>query len=100
MKIQGNRPENEAAIAQQKVDRAASEGRQAAAAAAKSGPGDRVALSSDAALANAAARAAAEAPDVRTDLVERMRALIDRGELGEDADKLADSLIDSMLGSK
>ena len=35
-------------------------------------------------------------PDVRTDLVERMRALLAAGELGNDAGPLADSLIDSM----
>lgn len=101
MKIQGNRPENDAAaIAQkQKLERATSEGRQAG-AAGKPGQGDRVDVSSDAALASSAAKAASEAPDVRTELVNRMRSLMEKGELGADAEKLADSLIDTMLGEK
>jgi flagellar biosynthesis anti-sigma factor FlgM len=96
MKIQGNRPENDAAVAQNtKVERGGAETRPAA--GARVGQGDRVALSSEAALASSAAKAAADAPDVRMDLVNRMRELMDRGELGADAEKLADRLIDGML---
>ena len=96
MKIQGNRPDNDAAIAQNtKVDRGGADVRPGA--GAKAGQGDRVALSSEAALASSAAKAAAESPDVRMDLVNRMRELMERGELGADADALADRLIDGML---
>jgi anti-sigma28 factor (negative regulator of flagellin synthesis) len=45
-------------------------------------------------------KAANESPDIRPDVVERMKQLHDRGELGKDVRKLADSLIDAMLGKK
>jgi flagellar basal-body rod protein FlgF len=54
-------------------------------------------MSADAALANDAVKAANESPDIRAELVERMRALLAAGELGSDAGALADSLIDSMI---
>lgn len=96
MKIDGNRPDNDAAIAQNtKVDRGGADAR--AVAGARAGQGDRVALSSEAALASSVAKAAAELPDVRMDLVNRMRELMERGELGADAEALADRLIDGML---
>lgn len=97
MKIEGNRPDNDAAIAQNtRVDRGGADARPAS--GARVAQGDRVALSSEAALASHAAKAAAESPDVRMDLVNRMRELMERGELGADADALADRLIDGMLG--
>lgn len=97
MKIQGNRPDNDAAIAQNtKVDRGGTDAR--AAAGARAGQGDRVALSSEVALAGTALKAATDLPDVRMDLVNRMRELMERGELGADAEALADRLIDGMLG--
>ena len=40
-----------------------------------------------------------DAPAIRTELVERMRALLAAGELGNDAGQLADSLIDSIATS-
>jgi flagellar biosynthesis anti-sigma factor FlgM len=60
---------------------------------------DRVQVSGDAALAAAARRAADEAPNVRQDLVEKMRAKLSAGEIGNDAERLADRLIDHMLDS-
>ena len=97
MKIQGNRPDNDAAIAQNtRVERPEADTR--AAAGVRVGQGDRVALSAEAALASSAAKAAAELPEVRMDLVNRMRELMERGELGADAEALADRLIDGMLG--
>jgi anti-sigma28 factor (negative regulator of flagellin synthesis) len=53
--------------------------------------------SADAELANEVVKAANDLPEIRTDLVERMRALLAAGELGNDAGLLADSLIDNML---
>ena len=44
--------------------------------------GDTVQVSADATLANDAVKAANETPDVRADLVEKMRALLASGELG------------------
>lgn len=62
--------------------------------------GDRVNLSSDATLAGAAVKAANAAPEIRTALVDRMRKALAAGELGADAGKLADRLIDRMADPK
>jgi len=59
--------------------------------------GDHVQVSSDAQLAATAVDAAKQAPDIRTDKVERAKALLADGTLGQDAGKLADSLIDHLL---
>ncbi len=97
MRIDGNRAHSDAAIAQnQKVNRTADEtGRSAS--TARTGTTDRVAVSADAALANAAVKAASETPEIRSELVERMRRLLDAGTLGVDSVGLANTLIDSML---
>jgi len=58
---------------------------------------DQVRLSSTGQLAATAAARANEASDVRPEAVERGRALLERGELGADAGRLADALIDSLL---
>jgi flagellar biosynthesis anti-sigma factor FlgM len=60
---------------------------------------DRVEVSGDAALAVAARRAVDAAPNVRQDLVEQMRAKLSAGEIGNDAERLADRLIDHMIDS-
>jgi flagellar biosynthesis anti-sigma factor FlgM len=60
---------------------------------------DRVEVSGDAALAAAARRAADAAPNIRQDLVEKMRAKLEAGEIGNDPERLADRLIDHMLDS-
>lgn len=58
---------------------------------------DHVEVSSDARLLNDAVKAAEGHSGIRQDVVERMRRLKESGELGQDAGKLADSLIDAML---
>ena len=63
----------------------------------QAGSGDQVSLSSGVQLASTAAIAAASAPDIRHDKVERAKALLDSGKLGNDAHKLADKLIDRAL---
>ncbi len=71
-----------------------------AAAAERAAPekaADQVRLSPTGQLAAAAAAAAGQAPDVRPDAVARARALLDSGELGRDATRLADALIDSAI---
>jgi flagellar biosynthesis anti-sigma factor FlgM len=95
MKIDSNRPNLDHA-ALQRLERAAAEASKQA-ASGKPAAGDTVEVSADAALANDAVKAVNESPDIRTDLVERMRALLAAGELGNDAGALADSLIDSMV---
>ncbi|MEO7271552.1 MAG: flagellar biosynthesis anti-sigma factor FlgM [Vicinamibacterales bacterium] len=94
MKIDGNRPGLDHA-ALQRLEKAATESaKQATTKQAHSG--DTVQVSADATLAHNAVKAANETPDVRADLVEKMRALLASGELGHDAGAIADSLIDSM----
>ena len=58
---------------------------------------DQLTLSAEAQLLKAAADAAAADPAVRSELVEKMRALLAEGKIGTDADSLADSLIDDVL---
>jgi flagellar biosynthesis anti-sigma factor FlgM len=58
---------------------------------------DQVDLSSGAALASAAIKAAEAAPDVRPDLVARAKAMLEAGEVGNDPGSLADALIDGVL---
>jgi anti-sigma28 factor (negative regulator of flagellin synthesis) len=60
-------------------------------------PNDRIDVSSDALLLNSAVRAAQEAPEIRPAVVERARMKMLSGDLGHDADRLADRLIDHML---
>ncbi len=61
--------------------------------------GDQVRLSSGVQLASTAATAAASAPDIRQDKVERARTLLDSGKLGNDAHKLADALLERALAN-
>jgi flagellar biosynthesis anti-sigma factor FlgM len=61
--------------------------------------GDAVKLSGDLRLADEAVRAAAVTDDVRPEAVEKARALVARGEVGTDLERLADRLIDSLLDS-
>lgn len=99
MKIDGKSPSADG-LAAQKLERAQAEANEAARAEIARKTGDRVELSSDAALANAAVKAAADAPDVRPEVVERVKKALAAGELGRDADALAQSLIDRMLDEK
>jgi flagellar biosynthesis anti-sigma factor FlgM len=59
---------------------------------------DRVEVSEDAKLLTAAIDAAKNTPDVRTELVERMKQKLNAGEIGNDSGKLADKMIDDLLG--
>lgn len=59
---------------------------------------DAVTLSDDARLMQTAMQAAGQTPVIRQDLVERMRAALERGEIGNDPGVLADALINSWTG--
>jgi flagellar biosynthesis anti-sigma factor FlgM len=61
---------------------------------------DQLTLSAEAQLLKSAADAASGDPAVRTELVEKMRALLADGKIGTDADQLADSLIDDVLNNQ
>jgi flagellar biosynthesis anti-sigma factor FlgM len=69
-------------------------------AQAPSNKGDELTLSPEAQLLKAAVEAAAGEPAVRSELVEKMRALLAEGKVGTDADSLADSLIDDVLKNR
>lgn len=95
MKIQGERPSGVQDAGQtQQVDKAAQQRAQQARGAAD---GDRVEVSADARLLGKAVDAAAKAPEIRQDVVERAKAKLAAGEIGNDANRLADRLIDSLL---
>lgn len=96
MKIQGDRPSGVQDAGQtQQVDKAAQQRAQQARSTADSG--DRVEVSADARLLGKAVDAAAKAPEIRQDVVERAKAKLAAGEVGNDANRLADRLIDSLL---
>jgi len=95
MKIQGDRPSGVQDAGQtQQVDKAA---QQRAQQARGTDAGDRVEVSADARLLGKAVDAAAKAPEIRQDVVERAKAKLAAGEIGNDANRLADRLIDSLL---
>jgi flagellar biosynthesis anti-sigma factor FlgM len=58
---------------------------------------DKVEVSSDAKLMAAALKASNDAPAVRADVVEAMKKKLEAGEIGNDAGRLADRLIDDLL---
>jgi flagellar biosynthesis anti-sigma factor FlgM len=96
MKIDGNRPNPEAVTTtradQAQLDKSSRTGR---------GPdrqGDRVHVSSDGQLATEAAAAATNTPDIRQDKVAQARKALAAGQVGADLVRLADKMIDSMLG--
>ena len=69
-------------------------------AAKTTGPvaaGDTVRISDDVQFVRTALERANAQPEIRPEVVQRMRELIARGELGADAEKLADALIDRWL---
>ena len=98
MKIEGNTPNLES-VAAQHSDRVSLGRAKAYTGGAPAQGSDRVHVSEDATLAASAKRAADGAPDIRQDLVERMRAKLAAGEIGSDAGRLADRMIDHMLES-
>lgn len=58
---------------------------------------DRVNLSSEVDFVHSAVQAAASAPDVRADAVERARQKLSAGELGSNLERLADRIIDHVV---
>jgi hypothetical protein len=61
--------------------------------------GDGVTLSHDLRLAHEAIAAANVSSNVRSDVVERARALLESGSLGADLDRLAGRMIDALIES-
>ena len=97
MKIEGNRPTHEAeALARAEAGKGQKPAPNRAAAT-----GDRVEVSADAQKAQGlvanAVKAVNALPDVRPEAVARGRARLESGELGADAARLADAIIDDLL---
>ena len=93
MRIHGERPENVGQTTQTTERGRPGRSDQAGAPATA----DRVQVSDQARLLSAALQAAHEAPDASEAAIERARQKRAAGELGKDAEKLADKLIDSLL---
>jgi flagellar biosynthesis anti-sigma factor FlgM len=60
---------------------------------------DEVTVSPEARLLQIATDRAAQSPAIRSDVVERMRALMAEGKVGTDAAALADAIIDNWLAA-
>jgi flagellar biosynthesis anti-sigma factor FlgM len=107
MKIEGQRPDQLPApnqAAQTSSSQAAQGAERTQASPRTERPGrpteaqaDRVDLSPDARLMESAVRAVEKTPAVRQDVVERVRAKLAAGEVGNDPVRLADRIIDSLL---
>ena len=97
MKIEGNRPAQET----ESLSRADASKGQKPAPNRTADAGDRVDVSADAKKAQGlvadAVKAAQALPDIRAEAVARGRAKLESGELGADAGKLADAIIDDIL---
>lgn len=93
MKIQGERPDEVTATPTVSSNRGVK----------ADGPGavepatDRIEVSSNARFLNSAVQAANDAPEIRPELVERAKKLIETGELGANVERLADRMIDHMM---
>ena len=98
MKIDGNRPthDTQAADATRRSGKDVNV-RQGGGVGPAGGTTDRVELSGDAALRAAALKAASETPDIRAELVDRMREKLNAGKVGNDAGALADAMLDDLL---
>jgi flagellar biosynthesis anti-sigma factor FlgM len=96
MRIHGERPDNvgQTASTQAPADRGRTGRSDHAGTPATA---DRVHVSDQARLLSAALQAAHEAPDASEAAIERARQKRAAGELGKDAERLADKLIDSLL---
>jgi flagellar biosynthesis anti-sigma factor FlgM len=96
MKIEGNRPTQET----EALSRADAKAQKPAPKRAADA-GDRVEVSADAQKAQGlvadAVKAVNALPDVRAEAVARGRAKLESGELGADAGKLADAIIDDLV---
>lgn len=97
MKIDGNRPAHDTSATESARRSSADTAVREGGVQAPGSAADRVELSSDAALRAAALKAANDAPEIRTELVDRMRDKLNDGTLGADSFKLADAIIDDLL---
>jgi flagellar biosynthesis anti-sigma factor FlgM len=100
MKIQAARAEEVASTQQtQQTDRTRGARSDSASPVSDAAVTDRFEKSPDAQLAEMAVRAATTSPDIRPEVVERAKKMLASGELGANTERLADRMIDSLLGS-
>lgn len=97
MKINQNRANLDTAVGGVRPEPVRDERAAAAERASHEKSTDQVRVSTTSQLAAQAASAASQAPDVRPDVVERARKLLESGELGKSAERLADALIDNAI---
>jgi negative regulator of flagellin synthesis FlgM len=98
MKIEGNRPaiDTNATDATQQVSTPQQQ-RANRAGGRPSASRDSVEVSADAKLLSNAMKVASDTPDIRTDVVERMKQKLANGEIGNDPGQLADAMLDDVL---
>jgi flagellar biosynthesis anti-sigma factor FlgM len=96
MKIEANRPriDTKATGEAQKI---ATDRRAGKVGTRQATSADTVQVSSDAKLLSQAMKVAQDTPDIRTDVVERMREKLAAGNVGNDAGRLADRMLDDLL---
>jgi flagellar biosynthesis anti-sigma factor FlgM len=100
MKIQAARAEEVVSTQQtQQTDRTRGARSDSASQVSDAVVTDRFEKSPDAQLAEMAVRAATTSPDIRPEVVERAKQKLMSGELGADTERLAERMIDSLLGS-
>src|SRR5262245_20874375 len=98
MKIDNNRTQLDSAASANRAEGVQdSAATQKARKAGETTSADQVTLSAGAQLATAAVDAAQKSSDVRPDVVERAKKLLSEGKIGNDAERLADALIDATL---
>jgi flagellar biosynthesis anti-sigma factor FlgM len=61
---------------------------------------DALQVSDDAKLMQTAMQSVGQTPDIRQDVVERMRAALEKGDIGNDPGVIADALINTWAGTK
>ena len=99
MKIEGNRTTGDTdAAAGAEGARRADRGSARPAERNTAGGQDTVAVSPDARLLAEALKGAGESPAIRSDVVEAMKQKLAAGEIGSDSGRLADRIIDDLLG--
>ena len=97
MKIEGNSPNPDAALQRLDGARTGRTGNNPAQSAGQPGQ-DRVQVSSDGRLVHSAMKAAGSTPAIRHEKVAAARQALADGRVGSDTLKLADKLIEHMLG--
>lgn len=98
MRIQGYRPDDVAGAGQAQGTQGPEHAQQGTAGSAGTPRhADSVEVSNDARLVSTALLEASRAPAIRPDVVERAKAKLAAGEVGTDAYRLADRMIDALI---